>query len=183
MTLRRISVLAAACAVLFAGCADAGHPTLAADGAAPAAVLGGTIDLEGVLQFAGAPSLTEPRQASKYIRAAEGGFVELQGFRVDVPAGALPADTLVTIDLPTDNVLAKRVLAEFGPHGVQFSTPVTLTFPLAGVVLTGDPIEVARWENGGWTSLGGTADLLGGTLSSTSSSFSTYSGKYVLAGG
>jgi hypothetical protein len=174
--------LAAACALALAACADPTHPTAAADARA-AAVLGGTISLNGVLQFAGAPSLTEPRSASRRILAAEGGFVELHGFRVDIPAGALPADTTVTIRLPTDNVLAKRVLADFEPHGVQFSTPATLSFPLTGVVLTGDPIEVARWENGAWTSLGGSVDALGTTLSSTTSSFSTYSGKYVLAGG
>lgn len=182
MKLRRISVAAAALLVLAAGCDRAPHPTLPAD-AAPAAVLGNTLSLVGVLQFSGAPSLTQPRSASKYILAAEGGFVELHGFRVDIPAGALPADTLVTLSLPTDQVLAKRVLAEFSPHGIQFSTPVTLTFPLAGVSLSGDAIEVARWENGAWTSLGGTVDTVANTLSSTTPSFSTYSGKYVLAGG
>jgi hypothetical protein len=180
--LRRTLAATAALAFALGGCSELSHPTLA-DDAPPTAALGGTIDLEGVLQFVGAPSLTQPRHASKYIRAAEGGFVELHGFRVDIPAGALPADTLVTIDLPADNVLAKRVLAEFGPHGVQFSTPVTLTFPLDGVVLNGDPIEVGRWENGAWTSLGGTVNALGTRLRSTTPHFSTYSGKYVLAGG
>jgi hypothetical protein len=174
--------LAAACVLALAACAEPTHPPAAADAPA-AAVLGGTISLNGVLQFAGAPSLTQPRSASKRILAAEGGFVELHGFRVDIPAGALPADTTVSIHLPTDQVLAKRVLADFEPHGVRFSTPATLTFPLTGVLLSGDPIEVARWEDGAWTSLGGSVNTAGTTLSSTTSSFSTYSGKYVLAGG
>lgn len=182
MKLPRSLACAAAFALALAGCADARHPTLAPDGPA-GEVLGGTIDLNGVLQFVGSPSLTEPRSASKRILAAEGGFVELHGFRVDIPAGALPADTVVTIELPTDNVLAKRLLADFHPHGIRFSTPATLTFPLADVLLTGDPIEVARWENGAWTPLGGSVDPAGTALSSTTSSFSTYSGKYVLAGG
>lgn len=182
MKLRRILASALACTALLAGCSDAPHPTLAPD-AAPAEVLGGTIDLNGVLQFVGAPSLTQPRTASKRIAAAEGGFVELHGFRVDIPAGALPADTLVTIRLPSDNVLAKRVLAEFEPHGIQFNQPVTITFPLSGVLLSGAAIEVGRWENGAWTSLGGSVNPAGTALSSTTPHFSTYSGKYVLAGG
>jgi hypothetical protein len=181
--LRRIPALAAALLLLAGGCGETPHPTLAAEPTPPAALLGGLLDLDGVLKFTGAPSLLAPRSASKRIVAAEGGFVELHGFRVDIPAGALPADTVVTIHLPTDHLLAKRLVAEFGPHGVQFATPVTLTFPLAGVSLTGAPIEVARWENGGWTSLGGTVDPVANTLSSTTPSFSTYSGKYVLAGG
>lgn len=182
MTLRRLFCTAAALAVVLAGCTEAGTPTLAPADAAPAASLSG-VGVSGVLTFAGMPDLTGVRHAEKFIVAAEGGFVELNGFRVDIPAGALPADTTVTIDLPSDPLHAKRLIAEFGPHGIQFSTPVTLTFPLAGVLLNGDPIEVARWENGGWTSLGGTVDLLGTRLTGTTPHFSAYAGKYVLAGG
>ena len=182
MNARRTFALAAAAFVALAGCSDLSQPTLSAPEQG-SAVLGGTIDLNGVLQFVGTPDLTEPRHAEKLIRASEGGFVELKGFRVDIPAGALAQDTKITIDLPTDEVTAKRLIAEFGPHGTQFSTPVTLTFPLTGVVLNGNPIEVGRWENGAWTSLGGTVDALGTILQSTTPHFSTYGGKYVLAGG
>ncbi len=182
MNARRTLTLAAAALFALGGCADLEQPTLSAPEQS-AAVLGGTIDLTGILQFAGAPSLLQPRHAEKYIVASEGGFVELQGFRVDIPAGALSANTTVTIDLPTDNVLAKRVIAEFGPHGTQFSTPVTLSFPLTGVNLSGSPIEVARWENGGWTSLGGSVNAAGTVLSSTTPHFSTYGGKVVMTGG
>lgn len=177
--------LALAAALLFAalaGCSDLEQPTLATP-AAPEAVLGSSISLNGVLTFVGMPDLTGTRSASKRIIASQGGFVELNGFRVDIPAGALPADTTVTINLPTDNVLGKRLIADFEPHGVQFSTPVTLTFPLTEVLLSGEPIEVARWENGAWTSLGGSVDLLGTRLTGQTPHFSTYGGKYVLAGG
>ena len=182
MNVRRTLTLAAAALFALGGCSDLEQPTLSAP-EQHAAVLGGTIDLNGVLQFAGTPNLAEPRHAEKYILASEGGFVELHGFRVDIPAGALSANTTITIDLPTDNVLAKRVIAEFGPHGTQFSTPVTLSFPLTGVVLNGSPIEVGRWENGGWTSLGGSVNALGTLLQSTTPHFSTYGAKVVMAGG
>ncbi|HST62467.1 MAG TPA: hypothetical protein VLK84_27430 [Longimicrobium sp.] len=177
--------LALAAALLFAalaGCSDLQQPTLATP-VAPQTVLGNSISLNGVLTFVGLPDLSGTRTASKRIIASQGGFVELNGFRVDIPAGALPADTTVTINLPTDNVLGKRLIADFEPHGVQFSTPVTLTFPLVGVLLSGDAIEVGRWENGGWTSLGGSVNLLGTKLTGQTPHFSTYGGKYVLAGG
>jgi hypothetical protein len=177
--------LALAAVLLFAalaGCSDLSQPTLSTPQSS-LSVLGNSISLNGVLTFVGLPDLSGPRSASKRIIASQGGFVELNGFRVDIPAGALPADTTVTINLPTDNVLGKRVIADFEPHGVQFSTPVTLTFPLTGVLLLGGPIEVGRWENGAWTSLGGSVNLLGTKLTGQTPHFSTYAGKYVLAGG
>lgn len=183
MNARRPIALAAALLLALAGCSDLGQPTLATSQPSSSEVLGGSISLNGVLTFSGLPDLSGTRSASKRIIASQGGFVELNGFRVDIPAGALPSDTTVTINLPTDNVLGKRLIADFEPHGVQFSTPVTLTFPLTGVLLLGGPIEVARWENGAWTSLGGSVDLAGTKLTGQTPHFSTYGGKYVLAGG
>lgn len=185
MIARRPMALAAALLLALAGCSDQSQPTLSAPPTQQdlLSVLGGTLNLNGVLQFSGMPDLSGTRTASKRILASQGGFVELNGFRVDIPAGALPADTTVTITLPSDNVLGKRLIAEFAPHGVQFSTPVTLTFPLTGVLWSGSPIEVARWENGAWTSLGGSVNLLGTELTGQTPHFSTYGGKYILAGG
>ncbi|HEX2092007.1 MAG TPA: hypothetical protein VHG28_06370 [Longimicrobiaceae bacterium] len=175
-----------AAVLALAGCSDRAGAPLAPD-VAPAAAIGGTsVDLNGVLEFATLPDLTGRRSASKLIRASEGGSVELNGFRVDIPAGALPQDTVVSIVLPRDETLGRRVLAEFEPHGIQFNTPVTLSFPLQGVVLPGGVLEVGRWENGGWTSLGGTVSADGTRLSSTTPHFSTYSarsGSYLMAGG
>lgn len=179
---RPLSLAFALLVAALAGCSDLNQPALPVAGA-PQSVLGNSIDLNGVLTFVGMPDLSGTRTASKRILASQGGFVELNGFRVDIPAGALPADTTVTITLPSDNVLGKRLIAEFAPHGVQFSTPVTLTFPLTGVLLSGAAIEVGRWENGGWTSLGGSVSSLGTKLTGQTPHFSTYGGKYVLAGG
>lgn len=181
----------------LAGCSDHAGSPLTPEPAAPAALLGldpvpslvgsEPVSLDGVLEFVTLPDLSGPRVASKRIRAATGGSVELDGFRVDIPAGALPQDTTITIRLPVDPVLGKRVVAEFEPHGIQFNTPVTLSFPLQGVALPlGGGIEVGRWENGGWTSLGGTVSPNGKRLSSTTPHFSMYAargGAYTMAGG
>lgn len=183
MIRRYLSALALA---LFAvtGCSDQSVNPVSPEsaGAPQASLIASDIDLQGVLEFAELPDLSTSRHAEKFIAAAEGGSVELHGFRVDIPAGALPHNALITIDLPSDAVLGKRVLAEFGPHGIQFNKPVTISFPLDGVVLTGSPIEVARWENNAWTSLGGWVSVDGSRLSSTTPRFSTYSG-HVMAGG
>ena len=187
MIRRTLAVLAASLFAL-AGCSDISESPLApaAPPAAPSALLSETIDLEGVLKFAGVPNLLQPRHAEKLISASQGGFVELHGFRVDIPAGALPNDTVVTIDLPLDLGLSRRVMAEFGPHGIQFSTPVTLTFPLSGVNLSGvTGLEVARWENGAWTGLGGSVSSDGLRLSGTTPHFSTYAARagHLMGGG
>jgi hypothetical protein len=184
MIRRTLTVLAAALFAL-AGCSDVSEAPLAPTAATPSALFSSAIDLDGVLKFTGAPSLLQPRHAEKFITAAQGGFVELHGFRVDIPAGALPYDAVVTIDLPTDVGLAKRVMAEFGPHGVQFNTPVTLSFPLTGVSVGTGPLEVGRWENGGWTGLGGWLSTDGLRLHGTTPHFSTYAarGGYILGGG
>ena len=175
------ALLMAAAALALAGCSDRSSSPLAPP-AAPAYALGGSIDVSGLLQFVGAPNLTGTRHAEKRIVASQGGFVELNGFRVDIPAGALPQDTTVTIDLPADALLAKRVLAEFGPHGVQFNQPVTLSFPLTGVSL-GGPVQVAWWDGGQWVGMGGSVNALGTRLTGTTPHFSYYGGKYIMAGG
>jgi hypothetical protein len=180
VNIRRTLVSLAAAAFVLAGCSEASQAPLAPT--APDHALGGTIDVSGLLTIAGTPNLTAPRHAEKFITAAAGGFVELQGYRVDIPAGALPYDATITIDLPGDAVLAKRVMAEFGPHGIQFNQPVTLSFPLTNVMV-GGPVEVARWENGQWVGLGGWLGAGGTRLYGTTPHFSYYGGKYILAGG
>ena len=180
MTIRRTLVSLAAAACVLAGCTDRSVAPLSPP-AGPAHST--SVDLTGLLQFIGTPNLTAPRHAEKLIRAADGGYVELQGFRVDIPAGALQSDATVTIDLPSDQLLAKRVLADFGPHGLQFNQPVTLSFPLTNVLLSGDPIQVSRWEDDHWVGLGGWLSAGGTRLNGTTPHFSRYGGTIIMAGG
>jgi hypothetical protein len=175
---RHLVLLAAAC--VLAGCSDRSQ-TLVGPPSSPARLQ--SAELSGLLPFAGAPDLTATRHAEKLIRASAGGYVELNGFRVDIPAGALPADAVVTIDLPSDPLLAKRLVADFGPHGMQFNQPVTLSFPLTNVLLNGGPIQVSRWETDHWVGLGGWLSAGGTRLNGTTPHFSRYGGTYIMAGG
>lgn len=177
--IRRLSALLSAFLVL-AGCSEAGNWPVA-PGETPVNATFAGITVNPVLEFAELPNLSSGRHAEKWITAAEGGSVQLNGFRVDIPAGALPYDALVTIDLPTDETLAKRVLAEFGPHGIQFNTPVSISFPLEGTLYTGGAMEVARWEDGAWNRLGGGVSADGTRVTGTTPHFSAYA--TVSAGG
>lgn len=184
--LRRTLAVAATALIAATGCSDQSATPMAPERSAPeqgAALLSTeSVSTETLLQFVELPDLTQGRHAEKWIRADEGGFVELNGFRVDIPAGALPHDALVTIDLPEDEVLGKRVVAEFGPHGIQFNTPVTLTFPLDGVIVPEGQLTVGRWEGDAWNYLGGMVSPDGRFLSGTTPHFSMYGG-HVMAGG
>jgi hypothetical protein len=135
----------------------------------------GVFSTDGLLALLEIPDLLAPRSTGKWIRAAEGGYVELQGFRVDIPAGALAKDTFVTIDLPLTLPEAGYVAAAFGPSGTRFATPVRITLPLEGANLAGidlETVNVSYWDGSQWLNYGGTATPA--SVSSTTSHFSTY---------
>ncbi len=60
---------------------------------------------------------------SKVISAASGGSVGNEYVRLDFPPGALNGDTEVTIDMPEPG----KMVFVFGPHGIHFNKPVTMT--------------------------------------------------------
>jgi hypothetical protein len=183
--MRRCLTSLLALVILVVGCSETGRSPLQPAPDLPDNALSSTLKLEGVLEFVSLPAPGSVRRVEKRIEAATGGEVELNGFRISIPAGALPADTTISIQLPTDELGARRVMAEFGPHGIQFAQPVTITFPLTGVLVPAGGVEVARWENGAWRSLGGSVSADGGSVSSTTPHFSEYSarGKEMAAGG
>jgi hypothetical protein len=128
-----------------------------------------------VLTFIVPPVLTDPRHAEKLIKASKGGFVELNGFRVDIPRGALTEDTVVTIDLPTTLPDANFVFADFGPSGLTFQKPVRITMSLVGVNLTGielDWIKIWFWDGTKWREPRGTATET--SVTRTTKHFSKY---------
>jgi hypothetical protein len=108
---------------------------------------------------------------TKEIKKAEGGTVkvtaaeskDLAGTRLDVPAGALGADTTITVAFQREAIAptaeAAGPVAEFGPAGTTFSTPATLTLPfkLAGTQKAAN-LYVQVLEDDGTSPRDGTVD-------------------------
>ncbi len=168
------AILLAVLAVV--GCADLRSPV--APERAEAVLQGEEVlpfSPDDVLMLLQPPDLTGGRHAGKLIRATKGGFVELNGFRVDIPAGGLAKDTFVTIDLPTTLPEANYVVADFGPSGLQFRRPVKITLPLKDANLAGidlSTVQVAFCNGTAWENYGGTATSA--AVQSSTLHFSTY---------
>ena len=86
-----------------------------------------------------------------------GGTVEADGAALDIPAGALPEDTAITVAVSDDPPPAGAVspLYVFGPDGLQFQEPVTVRLPVpAGA--TGVSVYWSKLDGAGFDRLGGT---------------------------
>lgn len=109
------------------------------------------LDLLGELD-----ELNKSERVEKLVTAAEGGQVTIKDVRIDIPAGALAVDTTVTAEtLDADEMpgaVASTVI-DFGPDGLQFQTPVTLTFDYSGSGPEGATPKLAFLEAGQWTVL------------------------------
>jgi hypothetical protein len=122
----------------------------------------------------GGSNQPNPHPGSATIQAAKGGTVTLQGGpTVEIPAGALAADTVITVQQSSATAPDGAVTAvyEFGPPGTTFSKPVTVTIPVPAGTTVG-----AIWtkEDGAtaYTSLPTT--ISGGTATAEASHFSIY---------
>jgi hypothetical protein len=121
---------------------------------------------------------------------AAGGTVEvtsgrLAGTKVVIPAGALAADTAVTIASGTNVELAGYSVGgpavRFGPEGTTFAAPVTISIPYFG---SGLGLEVMHRDDttGATRALPSTLDTVAGTVTVTVMSFSTLQGVIPMEG-
>lgn len=105
--------------------------------------------------------------AEKLISASTGGLVTLPeaGVKLEVPAGALSADTMIRaeviskLDLPEAVQLAGNVV-EFGPHGLAFGVPVRLELELGDAQIpSGAKVSLAHFNESTkkWEDLSGSA--------------------------
>src|SRR6266478_1301865 len=83
------------------------------------------------------------------ISAATGGRLTLTGGSLRIPAGAVTADTSITVtesvpaaDTPYKDLL-DGLIYDFGPDGTTFRTPIELALPLTGTVPAGQSAVVA----------------------------------------
>ncbi len=90
------------------------------------------------------PALPRDGKQGRMVSAELGGTVSNGRITLEFPAGALNEDTFITMQLvdPTD------LIVEFGPHGLVFNTPVTVTWRLDGTDREGLAAStVIKWRN------------------------------------
>jgi hypothetical protein len=82
---------------------------------------------------------------SMTISARDGGVISNGRVTLEFPPFALSEDTEITIEMLTDGTLG----ADFGPHGIQFNRPVTLTMDLSDTSAEGNPelVDTFWWDS------------------------------------
>ncbi len=119
--------------------------------------------------------------ASQTVTASEGGTVETASASVVIPAGALSADTTITISnedvkgQPDEAKLLSFVF-DFGPEGTTFTTPVTIALKLSADIPDGKKVSIAYLNSGAWEKIGTDVNNLkkGDKVSAEVSHFSRY---------
>jgi hypothetical protein len=133
----------------------------------------------------GTPAVTavgnpDGAQTSKTIGAAGGSLTSSDGrLRLDVPAGALAANTSIAI-LPISNAAPGGLGDGFRltPNGLNFATPAKLTYTPAAGELGGGAAPGLAFQTGdhGWQIVSGvTPGAVAGTYSASISHFTDYS--------
>lgn len=170
LSIRRLGIsLALFLSVLGTGCSDAARTPLAAEPSGPSL---STSDMQPLARFNKKPAVTIA-WAKKWI-GPEGGRLDFMGFAIEVPRGAVSKVTQFSIRLPVDPSGSEHVLAEFGPHAVQFARPVSIELPYRGTSIEGTPAPTVVWWNAGWVNVGGAVTADGQRLRTSTDHFSTY---------
>jgi hypothetical protein len=155
----------------LAACQDNPGPTA---GPEVAQIETTTIDGVALLNTPPGRRLTPAGLVVKII-GPEGGFIETDGGRLTIPAGALS----IPVEIVEKGKEAPHYRYRFGPAGLQFAIPATLTIQIDPTEHPGvDPatLRVAGSDDLGlqWTKLGGTYDSATGTVSVPIEHFSQY---------
>jgi hypothetical protein len=123
------------------------------------------------------PGIGEKKSAA--ITAKSGGKLAATGGELDIPAGALAADTTVTVEIkdpstfPGADAIAINVY-DFGPNGTKFEKPVSLTLDLQGVTAPeGKVAKIAYYDGSSWKTLDD-SKLEGGKVTATTTHFTPY---------
>ncbi|MGC4116259.1 MAG: hypothetical protein QM765_17110 [Myxococcales bacterium] len=146
-----------------------------------------------VLALAGLPGCPGNQVASTFVvtkdvKAVQGGTVEvttadsadLAGTKLDIPAGALGADTKITVAYQKDAIAPSAEsagpVAEFGPAKTAFSTPATLTLPykLTGTQKPANLYVQVLEDDGTKSTLVGTVDAAKSIISVKVRHFTRY---------
>ena len=113
--------------------------------------------------------------ADTLITAKEGGTISLIDVTLSFPPGALPADTLVFIDIPDLSVFENH----FGTDGLVFNLPVKVVMSyrdadLAGILETSITLAWFNEYTGQWNRMPCVLNILNKTVTGYVSHFSAY---------
>jgi hypothetical protein len=102
-------------------------------------------DFYGILSTPDDPALLDAGKVyGSTVSASVGGTVSNSRVTLEFPAGALDEDTYITMKM----VDKDNLVVEFGPHGLVFNKPVTITWKLVGTAKE-DRADgtVIKWRN------------------------------------
>ena len=122
----------------------------------------------------GSAEIASPEETSARVTAAAGGTITAGRYTVTIPAGALEADTLVTVRVREESGM---VGCELTPHGIEFATAVLLTMDLTGTGCACTETVTIYWYDPSadtWVDVGGTLDPATLGLSTPLLHFSEY---------
>ena len=125
------------------------------------------------------PGTTGGGKQAVPVTAAAGGSVSAPGAMVNIPAGALAADTTVTMEEVTKDGKpdADKIAApiyDFGPDGLTFTTPATLSFDYdTAAVPSGATVQIAYLEDGAWKPLADST-VEGGKVTASTTHFTPF---------
>jgi hypothetical protein len=116
-----------------------------------------------------------PVAKTTHISAADGGTVTApDGTSLVIPAGALAADADITLGVGAAGNGAKSSVYTFGPDGLQFTKPATLSIKTAGLTPpAGQALALAVLDGTTWTPLAGST-VAGDAVSAPILHFSQY---------
>lgn len=122
-----------------------------------------------------AASLVGELYADSVISAAEGGRLVLLDVVLDIPAGAVPNDTLFSISIPD----LSKFYNDFGTSGLVFDKPVTVTMSYRDADLTGvdaSSIRIGYFneQSGQWEDMVCTVDPVNMLVTAQLDHFSAY---------
>lgn len=159
------------------GTAGAGGSTAGAGGSAAGAG-GSTAGAGGSSAGAGGSAGSATGTTSVSVTAKDGGTVADPGGKgsLAIPAGALAADTTITLAVRAPENGAATDIFDFGPDGTMFTPSAKLSIKVgAGDIPAGKTYALAVLENGAWKEIPGST-FADGTLTGDVAHFSSFTG-------
>lgn len=151
--------------------------TSAGAGGTSAGAGGSSAGAGGTSAGAAGTSAGGSASGNKMIKAAEGGTITADGFMLEIPPGALMADTEITIAVgdgataPAATLVGK--VYDLGPNGTMFTKPVKFTIDVDAAKLGAKNPVVSYVDAGKWVALKDSVGA-GGKVTATATHFTVF---------